>query len=280
MAGQNTRTARTGPETAGALVLTVRRREQVSPHFVRVTFGGDDLKRFVPLGFDQWFRIFIPVSGSVEQRRSVLGRLPERLGTISYLRFLMTDRTTRPLLRNYTVREFRPDGPGGAELDVDFVVHGPADGSAPATASEWALACRPGDPVAILDEGLGFRPPAGLEASVVLAADESGLPAVAGVLRSLPAGATGRAYVEVPSEADRQDLTAPAGVEVTWLAREQATAPGRTVLSAVRTAPLPDGPFYGWVVGEQGLATGLRRHWVGAGVPKPHITFCGYWRHG
>ncbi|MFC6579519.1 siderophore-interacting protein [Planomonospora parontospora] len=116
---------------------------------------------------------------------------------------------------------------------------------------------------------------------VMLVTDETGLPAAAAILGSLPRDAEGRALIELPSPEDRQDLDAPAGVEVTWLPREDPhEVPGRAALAAARELPVPAEPFFGWVVGEQALPVALRRHWVGAGVPKEHIMFCGYWRAG
>lgn len=81
------------------------------------------------MGHDQWFRLFLPVSANS------LTRLPPRLTTLSYARFLTISKTDRPVLRNYSVRARRPAGPEGPEIDVDFVLHGSAaDGTAgPAT---------------------------------------------------------------------------------------------------------------------------------------------------
>ncbi|MFD8565909.1 SIP domain-containing protein [Streptomyces sp. NPDC059639] len=50
-------------------------------------------------------------------------------------------------------------------------------------------------------------------------------------------------------------------------------------MALARELPLPEGPLYVWVVGESGLVTGLRRHWVTQGAPKDHIKFYGYWKH-
>jgi NADPH-dependent ferric siderophore reductase len=75
---------------------------------------------------------------------------------------------------------------------------------------------------------------------------------------------------------DRQNLPAPAGVEVTWLARDGV--PGRKALAAVLDLPLPDEPCYAWTVGESSLPVALRRHWVRAGMPKENIMVCGYRR--
>lgn len=274
MARTNMTATRVKPEKPELLTLEVLRRERISPHVARVTLGRRDIERFGYLGFDQWFRLFIPAADGS------LSRLPERLTAVSYLKFLTIAKASRPVLRNFSVRAYRADGPDGPELDVDLVLHGsPEDGTA-GPASAWAQTCTEGDVVAILDEGIGFNPPPELR-RVVLVAEESGLPAAAGILASLSREVRGSALLEIPSADDRQALDAPEGVSVTWLVRDDEHAvPGRLALAEAQARALPDEPFYGWVVGESTLPVSLRRHWVRAGVPKEHIMFCGYWKLG
>ncbi|MEO3830201.1 siderophore-interacting protein [Actinomadura sp. B10D3] len=54
---------------------------------------------------------------------------------------------------------YRPDGLDGAELDVDFVLHGSADDQTAGPAAAWATTCTRGDAVGILDEGIRHCPP-------------------------------------------------------------------------------------------------------------------------
>ena len=54
--------------------------------------------------------------------------------------------------------------------------------------------------------------------------------------------------------------------------------PGAPLWPPPPSWPSRPAPGYGWVVGEQALATGLRRHWVKSGLAKDRIMFCGYWR--
>jgi NADPH-dependent ferric siderophore reductase len=272
VARDNLRATRIKPDNAELLTLHVVRREQLSPHFVRVTLGGGDIERFRFMGFDQWFRLFIPVA---KDSLDSLSRLPRKLDLISYAKYLTIAKAVRPVLRNYSVRAYRPEVP---ELDLDVVIHGsPGDGGAGPGAT-WALSCVAGDPVGLLDEGIGFTPDPAIT-RVLLVADESGLPAAAGILASLPEHVTGRAVLEVPSEEDCQKLEAPPGVELTWLPRNgDHTVPGRAALATAAALPLPEEPAYGWVVGERHLPSALRKHWVHAGMPKQNIMFCGYWR--
>ncbi|MEN2740931.1 siderophore-interacting protein [Microbacterium sp. X-17] len=251
---------------SGLVRTSVVRSERISPHVVRVTFGGGDLAAFEYQGFDQRFRLAVPAH---DQAR--LDNLPEKFGVGGYLRYLTLPRGTRPVIRNYTVRAFRPDP---VELDVDFVVHGTEGVAGP-----WAASVDPGVEVAFIDQGRGWKPvPADW---LLLVADESGLPAVAGILRDLPGDATGHAFIELFDAADRQDLERPAGVELHWLERSPAEAPGSAALPALRALEFPSTSVYAFAVGESALATGARRHLVNdRGVAKANVTFCGYWRAG
>lgn len=267
-------TTRVKPEKSELLTLHVLRRQRLSPSFARVTLGGDDLARFVPLGRDQWFRLFLPVA------EGTLTRLPQRLDSFAYLRYLAIAKTERPVLRNYTVADFRPAGEQQAELDVDFVLHGSAAEGTAGPAATWAETCAPGDAVAILDEGVLFTPPADLAGPIALVGDETALPALAGILASLDPAATGTAVVEVPDAGDVRTLAAPDGVDVRWVVRADPHAtPGAAARDAATEAAPGDGlPAYAWVAGEQSLVSAMRRHWVRAGVDKRAISFTGYWR--
>lgn len=249
---------------SGLVRAYVARTERVTPHMVRVTLTGDDLRRFEYRGFDQWFRLAVPVDDHAR-----FDNLPERFDTRAYLRYLVLPRSTRPVIRNYTVRAFRPDVP---ELDVDFVCHGTSGVAAP-----WAESAEPGVEVAFIDQGCGWASvPADWN---LLVADESGLPAVAGILRDLPRDAVGHAIVELVDAADAQPVDAPDGVRVHWVPRRPGDRVGDRAMERLRSIDWPDGMPYAFAVGESKLATGARRYLVGErGVPKRNVTFCGYWK--
>lgn len=275
MAKTSAQTARRKPANPRPLRLTVLRTSRPVPSLARVTLGGGDVADFEPMGHDQWFRLFLP-TGGVES----LTHVPRRLTTASYARFMLVPAERRPVIRNYTVRAYRADGPDGPEIDVDLVVHGSAAEGTAGPASTWAQTCEAGDEVTIIDEGTIYA--GSPEATVLLVADESGLPALAGILRDLPRAARGVAVVEVPHPDDRQALEGPDGVEVRWVVRGSSTTqprPGASALAEMSGVPVPaDEQVYAWVAGESELATGMRRHWVSQGIPKAQISFCGYWK--
>ena len=261
--------------------LEVLRSERLSPHWIRVTLGGGEIGAFAPMGYDQWFRLFLPVGGDAG-----LERIPAKANKLfGYLRFLRIPEGERPVMRNYTVRAYRPaTGATGAELDVDFVLHGSAEDGTAGPASSWAETCTPGESVVIIDEGIAFNPERGVQ-NVLLIADETGLPAVAGICASLPPDASGIALIEVPSSSDAVEFEHPAGIEVRWLVRDDhSRTPGDLALDALTELSGDDVPAastHAYVVGEQALPAAARRHLIAErGLDKSLISFCGYWRAG
>jgi NADPH-dependent ferric siderophore reductase len=252
---------------SGLIQTRVVRTERVSPHLMRVTLGGGDIERLDFRGFDQWVRLAVPVGDGAR-----FDNLPDRFGMAGYLTYLTLPRGTRPVIRNYTLRSYRAEP---CEVDIDFVVHGTAGVAAP-----WAVSASPDAEIAFIDQGCGFEPSPSADWTL-LVADETGLPAIAGILRDLPATATGHAVIELFDERDRQDLEVPAGFSVHWVERPPTEAPGVRALPTVRELDFPAGRMQAFAVGESAVATGVRRHLVGErGVPKDAVTFCGYWKRG
>lgn len=251
--------------------LRAIRAVDVSPAFRRVTVASEELAEFRHLGFDHWFRLFVPAAGQSAWR------LPSATSKLWYAQWLATPARSRPHCNNYTVRDYRPKA---RELDIDVVQHRGPTGSLEGRVAQWAAVVRSGDELAILDEGLLFNPPSGSR-SVLVAGDESALPAVEGILRSLSPTIGGDAVVEVPTRDDIRDLAHGPDVRLHWVVRsevEPAAIPGSAALSALTALPTPRADTYAFLVGESGLATGARRHLVRAGLAKDRITFCGFWK--
>jgi NADPH-dependent ferric siderophore reductase len=174
-------------------------------------------------------------------------------------------------LRSYTAR--RQDV-AAAQVEIDFVLHG--DGPAAA----WATAAAAGALLGVAGAGaLGDRPAAHL----LLAGDETALPAISRILAAAPAGSRGLALLEVAGAAEEQPLAAPEGVTVRWLHRG-GTPPGESTLlaDAVAAVDRPDGDdVFAWVAAESAavrtIRADLRGRW-GLGRAQHHAI--GYWRRG
>ena len=261
---------RTVPKNPRLYRVAVRRTERLTPHLQRVTVGGEALAGFDWMGFDHWFRLFL------RRPHQAAFVMPEISGPKWWEKYLEVAEDERPHCSNYTVADLRP---AANEMDIDFVVHRGPGGDPEGAAAIWACAAKPGEPLAVLDQGILFDPPPDAS-EVTLVADESGLPAVTGILRSLPPGARGRVIQEVPTPADRRDLPAPPGVEITWLHRDDyGVVPGTRALQALQSLTTIDRNGYAFVVGESTLAAEGRRHLHKIGLPKTRITFSGFWKH-
>ena len=269
--------------------VAVVRADRLSPSFVRVELGGPCLADFGVAGplYDQRIKLVFPG----EHRRT------------------------------YTVRDVRGEG-AATRLVVDLVVHGDAHG-APGPACRWARRAAVGDRLVLMAPrrgaafgGIEFDP--GTARRLLLAGDETALPAIAAILEQLPAGAAGAAFVEVPHPDDVQAVRHPEGVEVVWLPRGDEphgvrlrsavlehlgagpvpadegievdpdlwetptySSSGEDVGSAVTESGAGLTGLYAWIAGESAVVTGLRRVLVQElGVDRRQVAFMGYWRRG
>jgi NADPH-dependent ferric siderophore reductase len=275
----------------------------LSPSFARITLTGPELRDFADNGYDQRFKLILPLSG-----RGVRD-LPTTIDWYAQWRALPAQRQNP--IRTYTVRSVRQEL---GEVDFDVALHGVAG-----PASRWAESVRPGDELAVygpdarhdgVHGGIDFHPPSAL-GRVLLAGDETAAPAVAAILERLPADARGEALLEVPVSGDRLPTAGPAGITVTWLPRDGAPH-GQRLIEAVRAAAqrllpvpvgapsttaladvdvdagllwevpeaVPDG-CYAWLAGEAGVIKTLRRALVTEyGMDRGSVAFMGYWRRG
>ncbi|GAA2274551.1 hypothetical protein GCM10009853_030670 [Glycomyces scopariae] len=262
------------PKTSRRLTvhaLTLREAEVVrvrdlTPGMRRITLGGDQLRAFTSasghprpafdsLGFDDDVRLVFPYPGRTEPV------LPVQRATGVDL-----PRDPRPLTRAYTVRRW--DGAAG-ELDVDFVKHGIGIGTT------WAYRVRPGDRIHLYGPSASRSLPEAAD-WLVVAGDDTAVPAIARLLDELPGDARAQVFIEVAAEDQRLQLRDLPGVEVTWLVRGD-----RGLVDAVRDCAWWDGRPFAWVAGEHTAVRDLRRHLVeDRGMAKEDVEFTGYWRHG
>lgn len=284
---------------------------RLTPSFLRVTFTGDELDRFANHGDDQRINLVLPgPSGEPLVPPTPVEESADEHGW--YTHWLALPDELRNPLRTYTARQVRTQE---REVDVDFVLHG--DGG---PASRWAGSVAVGDPAQLVGPNLrhrgptratGWNPPPGAP-PLLIAGDETAVPAVASILEGLPATARGTVLIEVPESDDVLPLTAPDGIRVEWIARN-GTAHGILLAAAVRqvagemlassAAPtdtltemldedelwdVPEpldqptsAPVYAWLAGEAGCIAGLRRHLVkDLGLDRRSVSFMGYWRAG
>lgn len=286
--------------------LTLKRRTELSPSLTRFTFGGSDVDLAVAYAPDQRIKLFFP---------SPDGQVPllaERLGRDNaqwYNAYRALPDAGRPPMRTFTIRHLRPvDG----EVDIDFAIHGdlgPASGWATRAQPGARLSmCAPADGTGDDPAGFEWRPPNAVR-EVLIAADETAVPAAMGILEEMndwPVRPRVRFLAEVPTEQDR--LPTPDWVEAEWLARKGQY--GDVLTSAVKELDLPIGgeqqgaddsvasldiesqilwdtdvdpasAFYAWIAAETGAARDIRLYLTRErGAPKRSVACMGYWRLG
>jgi NADPH-dependent ferric siderophore reductase len=283
--------------------VSVAAIRQLTDTFTRVTFTGPDLHEFGTAGLDQRVKVVLPLP------EVGVTPLPEDESWYEAWRNL-PDEARNPI-RTYTVRTVRP---ALREIDIDFVTHGDAG-----PASRWVRHAAVGDRLAVVGpDANGENPQSGIEwrpgdaRTVLIAGDETAAPAICSILAALPRDARGRAFIEVPHEGDALEISAPEGVEVTWLARARGnSAHGVALEEAVRdwttrfvthkhraaepadvdieheilwdVPPVvkPGAELYSWLAGEAAVIKTLRRFLVSeTGIDRRQVAFMGYWRDG
>ena len=253
-----------------AFEVTVSSVQQLSPTFRRITFGGYSLRDFGVHGhsLDLRIKLVIPSLAPDGSQLPLPAFHTSQAGW--YRDWLAMDPNVRGSMRTYTVREARLDGVY-PEIDVDFAMHldGP-DNTGPA--ANWAFNAQPGDALTIIGpnnraahcitaetySGIEWRP--GLAQRILLAGDETAVPAISAILETLPPYMSGHAFLEVPQAGDFLELNSPADIEITWLARGAAIGRSRPHGHLLQEAVRKAVPEPGWV--------GIRTDDGGAG-PEP-----------
>lgn len=243
----------------------VNRVRRVTPHMMRVSLAGEDLRKVDVEAPDAYVKLFFPREG---EQRPVLPPLLTDDVTSWYRTYLQMPDDIRPPMRTYTIRAHRGD-----EVDIDFVLHGDTG-----PAGKWACRAKPGDHVAFVGPAGLHSPPEDTDWQL-LVGDETALPAIGAIVDGLPRGALAHVYVEIDGPAEEQRLTTAGDVRITWVHRTGGH--GTALLDTVRAAVFPGGKPYAWISGESGLVKHVRRHLVrDRGFDKRAITFTGYWRLG
>jgi iron complex transport system ATP-binding protein len=248
--------AATEPMTL-AFEVTVTSVQELSPNFRRITFGGYSLRDFGVHGDTMDLRIKLMIPSLAEDGTPLPLPVFEMSQTGWYREWLAMDAAVRGSMRTYTVRRSRLDSVY-PEIDVDFVMHFDADGNG-GPAAHWALNAKPGDAITIIGpnnraahcvtaevySGIEWRP--GMAQRVLLAGDETAIPAISAILENLPSYMTGHAFLEVPEAGDFLDLKTDADVEITWLARGAAIGRSRPHGDMLQEAVRRAVPVPGWV---------------------------------
>ncbi|WP_404289358.1 siderophore-interacting protein [Glutamicibacter arilaitensis] len=245
------------------VVLQVVKRQQISEHLVRLTFGGPGFEDFVDKpATDRYIKILFA--------KPELGLTPPY--DMDELRERLPGEDL-PVRRTYTVR--RSDTAEGT-IEVDFVVHG-SDG----IAGPWARDAKIGDSVCFSGPGGMYLPKDEFDYHL-LVGDETAIPAIAASLEAMGEDLVGQALIEVEGAGDEIELRAPNGVDIRWIHRGSAFTPESSTLEAVvRQHPWPSGRVQVFAHGEREVMKSLRSYFYDErGVDRRDMSLSAYWAFG
>jgi NADPH-dependent ferric siderophore reductase len=241
---------------------------------VRVVLGSSHFDSFVPNKFTDAYVKLVFVPDDVD-----MAALPQPWTLDS---FAELPPEKRPSVRTMTVRHADA---AARELTLDIVVHGEHG-----IAGTWAATAEPGQPIYLMGPSGAYAPDPAADWHL-LAGDESALPAIAAALEALPPNAIGKAFIEVAGQEDEIPLTAPEGVEVSWVYRggradlvpEDRAGDFAPLIEAVTTALWLPGQVQVFIHGEAQTVMHNLRPYIRKerGVDaKWASSISGYWRRG
>lgn len=243
--------------------VQVRSVTQLTPRCVAITFGGDELRGFASKGPAEHIKVFFPGPG--QEVPAVPDWGPN--GPI------IPPGSPKPISRTYTARRWDPDK---NELEVHFMTYSTGPGAT------WAKGAQPGDIVVIAGPGRPFQPAPDAK-RLLLAGDESALPALGTILEWLPADALADVYIEVANAEEKQQLASNAVVSLQWLYRSMEGEPpvGRLLADALLDlAQLTEYDAI-WVACEADIMRMIRRRFLyERQVDRTSLVTRGYWKAG
>ncbi|GGF62326.1 siderophore-interacting protein [Alteromonas lipolytica] len=231
--------------------LEVLRTERVSPNLQRLVLTGDDLMAFPAAPPGSYIKLLFNQYGEPQTS------LPQEDQKI--------------LMRTYTVRHLDPQA---RTLTVDFMLHG--DGVEAGPASHWAQTAKVGDVIVVAGPG-SSKGLAEQRDWVILLGDMTALPAISAQLEAMPKDTRGYVIINIVDAADQQSLTAPEGVEISWLT--QPTSSG--LAKSLHDVQWLEGTPAVWAACEFSSMRAIRSTLdVEFNVPRSQVYVTSYWREG
>jgi NADPH-dependent ferric siderophore reductase len=178
-------------------------------------------------------------------------------------------------VRYYTIRSIDLER---REMAIDFVLHDDCGKRMPG--AEFGLTAQPGDRAALLGPGAGGMPDA---KDLLLAGDETALPAIARMLELAGPDMRVQAIVEVADKSEEQTLTCAAGqFSIEWLHRNGVEPSKAGLLEpaiARRLESLGPATFV-WAACEKSEAQAIRARLKEHGLDRTRMSSITYWRRG
>lgn len=244
-------------------ILTVSRKEYVTPHYIRVYLQGDAVQQIADTTVGVNNKILIPPNGVDTVY------FPE----FDYERGLWKpmDKAIRPTIRTYTHRGINLDR---NEIWIDFVAHGDEG-----PASAWAITAKTGDTLGVLMKH-GKTELYGVAANYLLVGDATAIPVLGAILEDLPASAKGICMIEVHGSEDIQQLDTKADIDFIWLHNDMPQK-GSLLADLVKIRSLPQQDKFAYVAAEFSTVKEIRNYLrKDLGWERKELYAYSYWKAG
>ncbi|WP_430592418.1 siderophore-interacting protein [Humidisolicoccus flavus] len=248
--------------------VQVRRITEITPLMRRITLGGPELEAFtkdgfehpafLAPGFDDHIKLIFASDGDIERA------LP-----IQLQHGIEWQPVETRLGRDYTPHHVTADS-----FELDFVVHGEGP------AVQWALHANIGDSLSFVGPKSSINLPDDLD-WIVLAGDETALPAIQRFVDERPSEAPATIAVTITRPEARQPLTLGKHDRVEWIIDESNS--GIPLLDHLRSLDITpisqsNAAGFAWVAGESKSLLPIRRFFAREiGLPKSNMNITGYW---
>ena len=177
--------------------------------------------------------------------------------------------TPRRTERSYTPRYLDP---ACRSMTVDFVLHGSG------RAAEWARTAKAGDTIWASPTTGGYTIPNDLN-HLVLAGDDTAIPAIGTILEAIPTQTRTTVIIEVVDEDDERELSDTVPSDPIWLHRgTDAQTAGFQTLNLVKSIAVPPDAHW-WIAGEREAIASVKDVLIfDRGITKDRISLNAYWR--
>ncbi|MTI10366.1 siderophore-interacting protein [Curvivirga aplysinae] len=237
-------------------LVEIIEKKLIDPNMIRLTVKGNHLASYAENGLH--FQLLIPSN----EKLPAIWPTKKTSGKIHYP--IANNGNEQGLDRRvYTIRQIRVEQ---NEFDFDVLRH------AGGIASDWAENVSIGDKIGILGPSGGHYPEANW---LMLAGDETALPAIARILENCPKDTTGEAIISLKDvEKWTIQLNKPDGINIQWLDHSKGN-----MIDTIKALGMPENQSaYFWFGGESETAADLRKYFKHElGLSSKQYYSSAYW---
>lgn len=222
--------------------LTVKRKEYLTPHYIRVFLEGEGVRDLADRTVGINNKILIPPPGAKKIHFPELD--PKKM------KWKPQPVEIAPVIRTFTHKGIDLEN---NEIWIDFVAHG---NKSPASA--WAMKAQRGDLLGVMMKSEEKELYTKAE-NYLLVGDATAIPVLSAILEDLPETAKGECLLEVYDKQDEQNLPTKADIEFIYLYNSMPHK-GSQLFEILKLIDLPKGDRFAYVAAEFRTVKNIRNY--------------------